>query len=695
MDQTTNSTRTQEIARRLAQLGQEEDARRAYLLLLHQAQEAGEPGPMLEAALYLFQNGGDYKVSYTAFQQLYNQGYCREELLSLMTGAFYTPNEKLMKSRYEKNCKLLAKYPYLFRKDFPAFEDLPLRFFPYDDNGYLPFDRAGERFGGYVNFKYPKITRNFFKDLDKPILADDVYSAYELHYLRDNVRKSEWVGKENHIYLHYTDWATFCAYLQVLNFRTLLEEEKFVFLMEDEISQYPIDFKERFGIDYSKYPVEPLHIREVNRLIWHTQLSAHNGGDFFNEIFDGHPNLIVLPSIMLSNIQNTVNTVRAAVHRGDAVQFQVPEDGDLTKCCRLLAEINGMKHPTEKDILVFCYMCVSDLRSLDPASRIAPALLVQPHFPNLVYSANADPRGDTVLESKQYQEIKDSNMLTAFPYIKTFTPMRRMTSSYGASVRFMHDQIKAYKAELEAGEVQEDQEDGAPKKMKVLDDELIVRTLNRSFMWDPEDRLFQDSVLVRFEDGKLNPRATFTALAAFLDIPYTESMTYCSYIGERDPLSFEGNARGFDPARLYTTYEEYAGVPERTYLEYFMRDAYEYYGYDFNYYDGTPMDMDRIRDLVDHITVQDDIARISWGDAARYAVEQWIKLGSVEDTQAARDSLCQQMVDGKIKSYRDNRIHVAEVLMRGLRFVSKNGQPLRMMPKLELDPDLLDQPLYH
>ena len=54
------------------------------------------------------------------------------------------------------------------------------------------------------------------------------------------------------------------------------------------------------------------------------------------------------------------------------------------------------------------------------------------------------------------------------------------------------------------------------------------RALNRSFMIDPEDRLYKDSVLVRFEDGKTNPEATFRALAAFLDIPYTESMTYCS-----------------------------------------------------------------------------------------------------------------------------------------------------------------------
>ena len=45
------------------------------------------------------------------------------------------------------------------------------------------------------------------------------------------------------------------------------------------------------------------------------------------------------------------------------------------------------------------------------------------------------------------------------------------------------------------------------------------RILNRSFMVDWQDRLYTDSVLVRFEDAKLNPKATFTALAAFLDIP--------------------------------------------------------------------------------------------------------------------------------------------------------------------------------
>ena len=42
----------------------------------------------------------------------------------------------------------------------------------------------------------------------------------------------------------------------------------------------------------------------------------------------------------------------------------------------------------------------------------------------------------------------------------------------------------------------------------------------------------------------------------------------------------------------------------------------------------------------------------------------------------------------------ENRYNIAKILMRGLNFVNKKGQPLHMMPLLKLDPELLEQPLY-
>ncbi|MCR1909602.1 hypothetical protein [Flavonifractor plautii] len=647
---------TIEIARRLAELGQTEEAQAAYSLVLQEAAERN-PELELEAASYLFFSQGNYQVAYTAFVSLYNRGFYQTELMDLMTQAFYLPNAEDQKKRYARNCAALAKYPYLFREDFPDFEALPVQFFPFNDEGYIPFFKAEHRFGAYVNFNDPVIDRYFFRDLDKPVLARDVFSQYQLEYLNDNVRKSEWVGRENHIYLHYTDWTTFCAYLQCLELRPLLSEKKLVFLMEGEIEQYPIDFHTRFGIDYAQYPVRPIGIGEVTRMIWHTQLAAHNGGDFFNEIFYGHPNLLSYESIMFDNIQKAVAEVKANWRR---VDWLTP---------RLRRQLSRMKRPTDKDFLVALFLDRQDISgSLDHGSRIAPALFFQPHFSNMIYDIReSELKGAPMLYSEQYEAIRTSPLFHGFRYIKTFTPMRRITTSYAASVRFMLDR------------------EAQGEEVKVVPDVLAERLVNRSFMVDQWDRLYRDSVLVRFEDGKLNPRATFTALAEFLDLPYTESMTYCSSRKGIDPESLKGNARGFDPATVYRTYDEFANDEERAFLEYFLRDAYEYYGYDFHYYQGEPVDEAWIEQKIRGFTCLDGYIEKSYQDVVQ-SKEISFKNGEtpIDVTAVA-----------PIPGYQSNRRRIADFLLRGLRFVNKQGQPLKMMRPLKLDPALLEQPLYH
>lgn len=647
---------TIEIARRLAELGQTEEAQAAYSLVLQEAAERN-PELELEAASYLFFSQGNYQVAYTAFVSLYNRGFYQTELMDLMTQAFYLPNAEDQKKRYARNCAALAKYPYLFREDFPDFEALPVQFFPFNDEGYIPFFKAEHRFGAYVNFNDPVIDRYFFRDLDKPVLARDVFSQYQLEYLNDNVRKSEWVGRENHIYLHYTDWTTFCAYLQCLELRPLLSEKKLVFLMEGEIEQYPIDFHARFGIDYAQYPVRPIGIGEVTRMIWHTQLAAHNGGDFFNEIFYGHPNLLSYESIMFDNIQKAVAEVKANWRR---VDWLTP---------RLRRQLSRIKRPTDKDFLVALFLDRQDISgSLDHGSRIAPALFFQPHFSNMIYDIReSELKGAPMLYSEQYEAIRTSPLFHGFRYIKTFTPMRRITTSYAASVRFMLDR------------------EAQGEEVKVVPDVLAERLVNRSFMVDQWDRLYRDSVLVRFEDGKLNPRATFTALAEFLDLPYTESMTYCSSRKGIDPESMKGNARGFDPATVYRTYDEFANDEERAFLEYFLRDAYEYYGYDFHYYQGEPVDEAWIEQKIRGFTCLDGYIEKSYQDVVQ-SKEISFKNGEtpIDVTAVA-----------PIPGYQSNRRRIADFLLRGLRFVNKQGQPLKMMKPLKLDPALLEQPLYH
>ncbi len=665
-----------QIARRLAALGQKEDAIGAYALAIR---SDIEPKEELEAAAYILQNGGDYRVSYTSFQSLYNRGFFREDILPLMVKVFYEPNVKLLRTRYERNCKRLEKYPYLFRKDFPPFDKLPIAFFPYDDhNGYVPFDRTEGCFGEFVNVRNTVVSRNFFRDLENPILAEDVFSQYELEYLKDNVRKSEYVGRENHVYLHYKDWETFCSWLQVLNMNPLLEEQKLVFLIGDEMEQYPIDFKERFGIDYSQYPVKPVGIREVHRMIWHTQLSTHNGGDFFNEIFDAHPNLLAMPSIMFSNYEENIRKIKEAVELAGSLQEAMAVmKGWGTP--QLIEELYHMRDRTDKDLLVALYLTEKNWNKyVDPASRIVPAVFFQPHFSNIVYQFRMNAAGDTILEAENVDQIQGAQMIKGFKYIKTFTPMRRFTTSHGATVKFMYNHATE----------DEDEKDG---KIGVVPDAIAQRVFNRSFMIDPDDRLYRDSVLVRFEDGKLNPKATFTALAAFLDLPYTDSLTYCSEQGVRD-IDHEGNVVGFDPATVYRTYDDYVNDKERYFIEYFLRDAYAFYGYGFQYYDGAPVDEEKAAELIEGFTTIDHYMRETWRKIFQTAkVEKnGERLPPEEEAK-----IQEQLLENYIRQYHAHRLEYAKILLGGLRFVNRKGQPLHMMPKLVLDPALLEQPLYH
>ena len=643
------------IARRLAELGKKPEACRAYGVAL--GQQGLSPREQFEAASYIFFAEGDYKIAFTAFVSLYNQGHFQSELMELMTQGFYLPNVQRQQKRYERNCRALAAYPYCFRKEFPAFESLPVRFYPFDNKGYIPYFKAENRFGEYLNFDDPVVDRYFFRDLEKPVLARDVYSQYQLEYLNDNVRKSEWVGRENHVYLHYADFSRFCAYLQCLELRPLLREEKLVFLFGEEIAQYPIDFKARFGIDYSQYPLKPIGIREVQKLIWHTQLSTHNGGDFFNEIFYGHPNLLSLESVMFDSYQNMIRKARDDFKEN-------PLQNDV---CRQLAQL---KNPTDKDYLVALFLNSSNTRSgLDPASRIAPALIFQPHFHNMEYKLDvSEDETACALFSPQYEEIKKFPVFREFKYIKTFTPIRRPTTSHAATVRFMVPQLDS------------------PEKVLRIPDEVTVRVLNRSYLREPGDRLYRDSILVRFEDGKLNPKATFTRLAEFLDLPYTESMTYCSsYLGI-DPEAMPGNARGFDPAPVYRTYDEYANDAERAFLEYFMSDLYAACGYAFQYYKGEP---------VDEAWVEEKISQFSTMDG--WIAESLKSMCSKQRAQGLRkgpEELDEEYVRDELEKCHENRLRIARLLLKSPRFVTHQGQPLQMIPVLQPDPDLLEQPLY-
>jgi len=230
-----------EIARKFLALDEKDEAVKAYKLALGECR-GREPRAEFECALNILQfgHGEDYKISFRTMADLFNRKFAQAEIRDIMKLAFYQPHARELQKCYDRNCRLLARYPYIFRKDFPDFEALPIKFYPYAADQYMLFDVEKQVFGELFA-PYDQIIRhNFYIDLENPVLVEDVFSQNELEYLVDNVRRNEWLARKNKIYLHYTAWPVFCAYLQVWDLPPLLQDEKIVWLIEDDIRRYNV-----------------------------------------------------------------------------------------------------------------------------------------------------------------------------------------------------------------------------------------------------------------------------------------------------------------------------------------------------------------------------------------------------------------------------------------------------------------------
>ena len=166
-------------------------------------------------------------------------------------------------------------------------------------------------------------------------------------------------------------------------------------------------------------------------------------------------------------------------------------------------------------------------------------------------------------------------------------------------------------------------------------------------------------------------------------------MTSCSEQGKRGP---HPETKGFDPVSVYRTYDDFANDTERYFVEYFMRDAYRQYGYDFQFYDGAEVDEARAKELIAGFTTLNRYIRETWRKITETA--QVDKNGR-SLTEEERAQIQEGLLDECIRDFDENRLKVARLLLRSLRFVGRSGQPLCMTPMLELDPALLEQPVYH
>ena len=170
-------------------------------------------------------------------------------------------------------------------------------------------------------------------------------------------------------------------------------------------------------------------------------------------------------------------------------------------------------------------------------------------------------------------------------------------------------------------------------------------------------------------------------------------MTYCSEKGEHDPgKDWEGYAYGFSLHSIYVTYDDFANDNERKYIEYFLRDAYNYYGYSFHYLSDDKVDEETVLSWMPGFTTMDSYIRDTWRKI--YSAGKVLVNGK-ETGETISNSLTEQMLNNRIENIHRNREFIARTMLAGLHFMNKRKQPLSLIPYLEPDPELLENPIYH
>jgi hypothetical protein len=226
-----------------------------------------------------------------------------------------------MEVNYAKNKKLLHNYPYLFGK-FPEFEYSQSRALNLDEE--IPY---------------------FFKDLSKPLFIRNLSHSVHMKFLFDNVRASEDVAMDNHIYLYYENESEFLQMLCQCDLKPMLKCQKFVFLLGKQNKDiYPIDFKKKYGIDYASMPFKPLRANELKRIVVYRNHTS-SGQDFLFQISAANKNILPIfapnPFAYLPRLKKEILEHRYISKSKNIIKKQLPKKDEIleTICNNLIEKV--------------------------------------------------------------------------------------------------------------------------------------------------------------------------------------------------------------------------------------------------------------------------------------------------------------------------------------------------------------------
>lgn len=493
---------------------------------------------------------GEFEQGFEKLAEAYAKGQRDAAVLCDLKEGFWKPNLDEMERTFQKNVVFLEQYPFLLTKRFLAPTENDCLLFPLTDKLFYCLDQRRQILCP-LTVESERETKYFFKDLDQPLFVENEYNLYNLQFLRDNVRRSEDFAGDNHIYLYYEDVEAFSVLLYYGDMEELCAGKKFVFLIGNEKELYPLDFKERFGIDYDKMEPQKLRIEEMQRIcFWYKRgysgtnfgvdLLNHNryivmwyGSELFYQSFvKNHPLFETnFPEKVMKDTAKvyTIQSLISLYHHRD-MKWGVVDFSDFIQWLK----DSRIHQFTLPDLFraYFIYKYHKNKPHVNP--RIVPTILWEPHV-------------NTV-------DIHDP-LILGFPYRTVLNSVRDPIKTIG----------RIYQRE---GSI------------------FIAQYLAIGLSMNKELR--KDYYSFRLEDAKLYPLETCRALCEALNLPYDPDMLNSDK--EYGGINGEPAVRGFDTAPLHRNVDAVLSQFDQCRLQIFFDSILKHYGYSTFDFEECPMD---------------------------------------------------------------------------------------------------------
>lgn len=553
-----------------------------------------------EQAVSAFDSGDAYSAL-NELVALYQEGFHREEILTFLNEVSYEPNAAEMKANFEKNCAALAHYPFVQGFTPPPFEALSFRIYPVSAEEFFVFNPSAETFGERMVFEKDPSFDCCLKYFDEQRVFQNETNVSKLAYLNRNIRASEAIGFENHIYLHYDEPDRFYALLLISDWSNLLAEKKFVVCIGKDSFLNPEDFCARFQVSYENCTPQPPSISEISRMIFGWKIANVSGTSFLADILDYHPRLLTIPDCFFNDFYpyytkylqgkktkevvkhlcqldhtapekslfhavttsqslsaaNLSENVLEELNRVDANEL-LNKTGELLADCEI---------PTAREWITAIYLAFSLCHGRTFTQRVTPAVFMYPHD-DMFFLAG--------VERERVKFYLDT--VCSFDDYKAIAIIRDPVTQAGSVIRFMtetHPEAKNEKGE---------------RVFYPFYSLAFGSLVPKDYFFRNDHALWKQIRVVRFEDLKLNPKATLKSLTDFLDLTDCDTLYKTTWCGlSRAGVSTDGSSfEGFDPAPIYNSHAKYLSVFDKYRIELLLANLMKYYGYRAVYYDGQP-----------------------------------------------------------------------------------------------------------